>query len=235
MASAPTFDQNVFAKRPIDPDAVGAYLTDARHKPLQNRAVEAYAPASTFKLVTSMALLDGGWISARRASPAPPPTASAGHLPQLGHLRQGHVRRPERHRGLVQHVLLARRGDDAQRDARLGAVHRAGGALARELGFGSPVGVGVREEKAGRIPDDAWVRAQPQYEHGWLPGFTMNTVIGQGDVLATPIQVTQLIQTLAMDGFQVGRTWSGWWARRRDARAGRSRGATGAPSRRACA
>jgi penicillin-binding protein 2 len=76
-------------------------------------------------------------------------------------------------------------------------------ALARALGFGAPVGVGVREEKAGRIPDEAWVRQQPQYGHGWLPGFTINTVIGQGDVLATPIQIAQLIGALALDGHVV--------------------------------
>jgi len=44
------------------------------------------------------------------------------------------------------------------------------------------------------------VRSQPQYKHGWLPGFTLNTIIGQGDTLATPVQLAQLISTVAMHG-----------------------------------
>src|SRR5690606_38397216 len=61
MASAPTFDQNVFTPRPVDPEQVSAILNDAVNNPLANRAVEAYAPASTFKIVTSSTLLEEGY------------------------------------------------------------------------------------------------------------------------------------------------------------------------------
>jgi penicillin-binding protein 2 len=205
MASAPTFDQNVFAKRPIDPEAVGRYLTDAEHKPLQNRAVEAYAPASTFKLVTSMALLDGGWIT-----PASRFSCSAAY--RLGGITFHNWATWDKGSYDVRHAIAdscntffwhaVASTPNATRG--WGPFIEQEVALARALGFGAPLGVGVREEKAGRIPDQDWVRAQPQYEHGWLPGFTMNTVIGQGDVLATPVQVAQLIQTLASSGQQVG-------------------------------
>ena len=205
MASSPTFDQNVFAKRPIDPEAVGRYLTDRTHKPLQNRAVEAYAPASTFKLVTSMALLDGGWIS-----PASRFACTAGF--RLGGITFRNWATFDKGMYDVRHAIAdscntffwhaVASTPNATRG--WGPFIEQEVALARALGFGTALGVGVQEEKAGRIPDDAWVRAQPQYEHGWLPGFTMNTVIGQGDVLATPVQVAQLIQTIAMSGQQVG-------------------------------
>ncbi len=205
MASAPTFDQNVFAKRPIDPQAVGRYLTDAEHKPLQNRAVEAYAPASTFKLVTSMALLDGGWIT-----PASRFSCSARY--RLGGITFQNWAAWDKGMYDVRHAIAdscntffwhaVASTPNATRG--WGPFIEQEVALARALGFGAPLGVGVREEKEGRIPDQDWVRAQPQYEHGWLPGFTMNTVIGQGDVLATPVQVAQLIQTLALSGQQVG-------------------------------
>jgi len=199
MASSPSYDQNVFAKRPIDPSAVAAILLDGTHRPLQNRAVEAYAPASTFKMVTSMALLEGGWISPNTRYPCTPRFT-------LG--------------GITFHNWATfDRGSYTVRDAiadscntfywqAVAATPNATSGwgpfiaqeveLARALGFGAPIGIGVREEKAGRIPDDVWVREQ--YGHGWLPGFSMNTVIGQGDVLATPVQVAQLIQTLAMNG-----------------------------------
>ena len=205
MASAPTFDQNVFAKRPIDPDAVGQYLTDVSHKPLQNRAVEAYAPASTFKLVTSMALLDGGWIS-----PTSRFACTASY--RLGNITFRNWATFDKGMYDVRHAIAdscntfywhaVASTPNATRG--WGPFIEQEVALARAFGFGAPLGVGVREEKAGRVPDEAWVRAQPQYDHGWLPGFTMNTVIGQGDVLATPAQVAQLIQTLAMSGQQLG-------------------------------
>src|SRR5690606_36775345 len=69
---------------------------------------------------------------------------------------------------------------------------------ARLLGFGRPTGVGLLEEKAGLIPDEQWVRAN--MNQGGVPGFTLNTVIGQGDVLATPIQIAQFISTIANRG-----------------------------------
>jgi penicillin-binding protein 2 len=201
MASSPTFDQNVFAKRPIDPEAVGAYLGDALHKPLQNRAVEAYAPASTFKMVTSMALLDGGWISPTSRFPC---TSTY----RLGGITFRNWATFDKGMYDVRHAIA-----DSCNTFFWHAVSSTPNAtrgwgpfieqevtLARSLGFGTPVGVGLQEERSGRIPDDAWVRAQPQYGHGWLPGFTMNTVIGQGDVLATPIQIAQLIGTLALAG-----------------------------------
>src|SRR5690606_15836660 len=69
---------------------------------------------------------------------------------------------------------------------------------ARQLGFGSATGVGLVGEKAGRIPDDAWVRANEGI--GWLPGYTLNTVIGQGNVMATPMQLAQFVSTIANRG-----------------------------------
>lgn len=199
MASTPTYDQNVFAKRPIDPNAVAAILLDNAHRPLQNRAVEAYPPASTFKMVTSMALLEGGWIT---------PNSRFACTPRftLGGITFHNWATFDRGMYDLRNAIA-----DSCNTFYWHAVASTPGAtsgwapfiaqeveLARALGFGTPIGVGVREEKAGRVPDDAWVRAQ--YGHGWLPGFTMNTVIGQGDVLATPVQVAQLIQTLAMSG-----------------------------------
>lgn len=202
MASAPTFDQNVFAKRPIDPTAVGAYLTDAVHKPLQNRAVEAYVPASTFKVVTAKALLDGGWVT-------PNQRFSCSARFRLGGITFQNWATYDKGAYDVRNALAdscntyfwnaAVATPDATRG--WGPFIADEVATARDLGFGAVVGVGLQEERSGRVPDLEWARAT--YENGWLPGFTMNTIIGQGDVLATPVQLAQLIQTVAMDGLQV--------------------------------
>ncbi|MDF1521220.1 MAG: penicillin-binding transpeptidase domain-containing protein, partial [Trueperaceae bacterium] len=202
MASTPTFDQTVFAHRPIDPTAVGAYLNDAAHKPLQNRAVEAYVPASTFKVVTAKTLLDGGWIGEYQRFSCPSRFTLGGIVFQNWapyDKGQYDVRDALADSCNTFFWNAAVTTPDATRG--WGPFIADEVATARDLGFGAPVGVGLQEERAGRIPDETWVRAT--YEHGWFPGFTMNTIIGQGDVLATPVQVAQLIQTVAMDGLQV--------------------------------
>lgn len=202
MASSPTFDQNVFTHRPSDPAAVRAVLEDARNHPLQNRAVEAYPPASTFKLVTSSALLENGWISPSSRYEC---TAS---------VRYGSITWENWFPGYRGNYTVA----DAIADSCNTFYWRAAldtpsfskgwGVFieqltqrAREFGYGQLVEVGLREEKPGRVPDEAWVRQQTG--EPWYPGFTLNTTIGQGDVLATPLQTAQFITTLANDGAEV--------------------------------
>jgi len=201
MASAPSFDENVFSHRPSDPAAVDAILKDDTDKPLSDRAVEAYPPASTFKIITSSTLLEDGFItpktrydcSARFRFGGVTFENWAGYDKGLYDVRQAiadscntffwraTAATPDFGHGWAPFIQ-----DEVRR--------------ARALGYGRALGVGLPQEKAGRVPDLAWVRSQPQYRHGWLPGFTLNTVIGQGDVLATPLQVAQLIETVAMHG-----------------------------------
>jgi penicillin-binding protein 2 len=204
MASLPTFDQNLFTKRPIDARKVNPLLNDTVNFPLSNRAVEAYPPASTFKLVTSSALLEKGYVKSESLFPCSAAFSLGGITWRNWH---------PAHKGsyTVKEAIA-----DSCNTYFWHAVASTPNATkgwapfiedlvgrARELGYDHLVGVGLDEEKTGRVPDKNWVEAQPQYQHGWLPGFTLNTVIGQGDVLATPIQVAQLIATLALDGLQV--------------------------------
>lgn len=204
MASYPTFDQNVFTHRPSDPEAVTAILTDSRNMPLSNRAVEAYAPASTFKVVTSSAMLEYGYAGPNTLYPCSATFTFAGSTwANWANYHKGNYD--------ARHALA----DSCNTYYYYAAAGTSGFGQgwapfisdvverAREFGFGVRVDVGLPEEKTGRIPDRDWVRAQPQYEYGWLPGFTLNTVIGQGDVLATPLQVAQFVATLALDGLMV--------------------------------
>ena len=201
MASAPTFDQNVFTHRPSDPERVEAILADRVNVPLSNRAVEAYAPASTFKVVTSSTLLEGGYATRNTIY------SCSARFRYGGITWQNWATFDKGGYNVLDAIA-----DSCNTYYWNAAVNTPNFSVgwapfiedlverAREFGFGSTTDVGLIEEKAGRIPDKAWVDAQPQYQHGWLPGFTLNTVIGQGDVLATPIQTAQFISTLAMHG-----------------------------------
>ncbi len=204
MASAPSFDQNVFTRRPSDPDAVTAILTDSRHMPLSNRAVEAYAPASTFKIVTSSTLLEKHYVGPNTQYQCSASFTFGGttwrNWDTYG--KGGYT---------VKQAIADSCNTYYWHAAAVTPDFGVGWAplisdvvdRAREFGFGVRLDIGLPEEKAGRIPDQAWVRAQPQYNHGWLPGFTLNTIIGQGDVLSTPLQIAQLISTVAMNGHEV--------------------------------
>ncbi len=204
MASSPTFDQNVFTKRPSDPVAVKAVLSDTTNLPMSNRTVETYPPASTFKLVTSSALVEDGFVS---------PTKQYGCAASItfGGIRWDNWSYPSS-RGSYDvtgaladscntYYWLAALDTPGARKAGWSPFMDALVKRAHELGYGEQVGVGLLEEKAGRIPDEAW--ANEHYEYGWLPGFTLNSVIGQGDLLATPVQVAQLVETIAENGRRV--------------------------------
>ena len=202
MAGAPTFDQNVFTMRPTDPAAVQAVLSDRANRPMGNRAVEPYAPASTFKVVTSSALLESGYV-------APGTRYACSQSVYYGGIRWENWATYARGVYDVTDAIA----DSCNTYYWNAAIDTPGFSSgwgpfvqdlverAREFGFGERVGVGVPEEERGRVPDETW-RRQAVGEP-WYPGHTLNTVIGQGDVLATPAQIAQFVSTLALDGLNV--------------------------------
>ncbi len=202
MASAPSFDQNVFTKRPSDPDAVRTILEDRVNLPLQNRAIEAYPPASTFKIVSSSTLLEHGYLA-----PGTHYECTAG-LPYGGRVWENWA---NYYRG--SYNVAEAIGDSCNTffwRAALNTPDFSMGwspfirdlvARAYDFGYGERVEIGLLDEKPGTIPDETWVRQQTG--EPWYPGYTLNTTIGQGFVLATPLQTVQFVSTLALGGRQV--------------------------------
>ena len=199
MASSPSYDQNVFTHRPTDPEAVTAILTDAKLKPLQNRAIEAFPPASTYKLVTSYTLLEEGFVA--------PGTRYA----CAGAIRYGGITWENwagYHRGNYNVAdAIADSCNTYYWNAALatpdfssgwGPLMQAMERHARTFGYGEPVGVGLPNERAGRVPDPEFVREAR--DTSWYPGYSLNTVIGQGDVMATPLQTLRFVGALANRG-----------------------------------
>lgn len=201
MASSPSFDQNIFTKRPSDVQSVTSLLNDSRNLPMMNRAVETYPPASTFKLVTSIALLEDGFVTPNRQY------ACSASL-NFGGIRWNNWSYPSSRGSYDIMDAIADSCNTYYWRALLDTpdARRAGwspfiDSLTRHagsLGFGQLVGIGLNEEKAGLIPSEDWANAH--YQYGWLPGFSLNSSIGQGDILATPLQVAQLSAIIALDG-----------------------------------
>jgi penicillin-binding protein 2 len=81
---------------------------------------------------------------------------------------------------------------------------------ARRAGMGDPTGIDLPGEKGGLLPDRKWCREvreatqhleTPTCARGWLPGYTINMAIGQGDMLTTPLQMAVTTGAIANRGY----------------------------------
>jgi penicillin-binding protein 2 len=185
MASTPTFDPNAIAFNP-DPD-LWSELARSKDNPLNNRAIRGqYPPGSTFKVVTALAGLDAGAIDPDETMRCP-----GGY-----NLGRKHFRCWKAHgSGINTHEAIKQSCDTYfyETARRTGIDHLA--AVARELGLDRTYDCGLIGQKPGLIPDKAWKRAnlfQP-----WYPGETVIAGIGQGFVLATPLQLAVVAARVA--------------------------------------
>ncbi|HET6421263.1 MAG TPA: penicillin-binding protein 2 [Geobacteraceae bacterium] len=189
FVSKPDFDPALFAEG-LSPKQWKEYVADTRH-PLENKALKGqYPPGSTFKIVTALAGLEEGLVDEGS-------TVSCNGSFSLGNTtfkcwnKRGHgsvnLRKALRESCDVYFYKL---GD------RLGIDRIA--YYAKKLGLGSPTGIGLEHEKAGMIPSTEW--KEKRYKTKWLRGETISCAIGQGYVLATPIQLASMIATVANEG-----------------------------------
>jgi penicillin-binding protein 2 len=189
MASRPTFDPNDFASG-VTTEAWRALVAD-RHKPLTNRALQGqYPPASTFKIVVGVAALEKKKIS---------PSGDVccwGGMPFGG--RVFNCWRKHGHGCLGFHDAMLQSCDVYFYEA----GHRVGvdaiAEYSRKFGLGARTGIGIGYEEPGLIPDSAWKKRR--FGEPWYPGETLSVAIGQGFVLATPLQMATMIATVANGG-----------------------------------
>jgi penicillin-binding protein 2 len=189
MASAPSFDPNLFARRLRVDD--WRRLVDDPLKPLQNRSVQnALSPGSTFKIVMATAGLAEHVVTPDTRFYCPGSAVFYG--------RRFRCWKPEGH-GSVDLRLAIKHSCDVyfyNVGQRLGIERIA--KYARLFGFGATTGVDVPGEKAGLVPDAAWsrrVRKQP-----WYLGETISVAIGQGPLLVTPLQMAVMMAEVANGG-----------------------------------
>ncbi|MEM7210419.1 MAG: penicillin-binding protein 2 [Pseudomonadota bacterium] len=186
MASNPTYDPNPFVLG-ISSKEYKTLLEDD-HRPLHNKwASGMYPPGSTFKMVVALAALEEGVINPGETVYCP------GHL-QLGKRkfhcwsRGGHgsvnLRKSIEQSCDVYYYEVARR---------VGIEKIA--EMSRRLGLGVDLDVPVAAMRSGLIPTKAWKRSRK--EEDWLVGDTLNSGIGQGYVLATPLQLAVMTSRIA--------------------------------------
>lgn len=186
VASAPSYDPNLFV-RGISTRDWNALNTN-KYKPLLNKAASgAYPPGSTFKMVTALAALRDGKITTGER------ITCEGHI-EL-HFRKFHCWKRGGHGRMNLHNSLKESCDVYYYDL----AQRVGidkiSQMARELGIGVRHDVELLGVAQGLAPTKAW-KSRVKGDD-WVIGDSLNASIGQGFVLATPLQLAVMTARLA--------------------------------------
>ena len=193
LASYPRFDPNAFIRGLTQQEADDLFNDPDR--PLFNRALLAeYAPGSTFKPVTMAAGIEKTeYTTASTFHCVPVWTGLGEDFPQKNWqtVDRGYLTPAEGLMASCNPVFfeLAKRLDEIDEDIFPDFI--------REFGYGSPTGIGV-EEAAGLVPDPQW-KLDNTGEY-WFRGDAVNMAIGQGFMLATPIQLINAYSAIADTG-----------------------------------
>jgi len=189
IASRPTFDPNVFADGPTTAQWNDLNRPEA---PMLNRAFQGFPPASTFKIVSTIAGLESGKFSPDSTLP------TMGRFCYYGqcygdHGAYGFI-------GFQKALAVSSNSFYYQMGLKVGPDELF--KAARRMGYGSHTGVEIRdEESSGLLGDPAWkkkVIGEP-----WNSVDTITSSIGQGAVTVTPIQMARLYAVVANGGWLV--------------------------------
>jgi len=186
IASAPAFDPNLFVRGISVKDWTD--LNENKYRPLAAKAVQgAYPPGSTFKMVTALAAMENGVVAADETVYCP------GHTDVFG--IRFHCWKRGGHGNINLHESLKQSCDCYYYDIaqRVGIDKMA--EMARKLGLGIKHDLPLSAVAAGLAPDKAWktsVRGED-----WRIGDTVNASIGQGYVLASPLQLAVMSARIA--------------------------------------
>ena len=196
LVSTPGFDTNLFVNG-ISSRDYGA-LRDSLDVPLFNRAIQGqYPPGSTVKPVMAMAGLESGLVTPQTTVPDP-----------------GWYRLPGDSRRYRDWILRIRgTGHAPQVDLTMAIAESCDVYfydLAKRLtidrmydymhpyGFGDRTGIDTTNERRGVLPSTRWKREA--MAQTWYPGETLSAGIGQGYMLATPMQLAVATSVLASKG-----------------------------------
>jgi len=197
LVSAPPFDPNLFAVG-MSTSQFSA-LQDDTNQPLFNRAVRGtYPPGSTIKPVLALAALETGATNLERK------TMCHGFfiLPNTTHRYRDW--KPEGHGEVNIHDALEQSCDvyfyEISNDIGIDRMHD----YLDRFGLGSQTGIDVSGERPGLVPSQEWKRKafSNRSDQRWYQGETVIASIGQGYMLATPLQLATATAALATRGIR---------------------------------
>src|SRR6201998_935543 len=189
MASVPSYDPNKFIPSISARD--WAAIKDADADPLTNRAISSFAPGSTYKIATSLAGLTRGIAQVQF-------TCTGGVTYGNTYMKCWIADKGGSHgtQTLTEAIKNSCNAFFYQygNAAGIDAIDKVGATL----GLGQTSGVELSGEDPGLLPSPEWLRVTRNEK--WSQGQTANTSIGQGYVLASPLQMAMIAATVANGG-----------------------------------
>ncbi|MFN7209046.1 MAG: penicillin-binding transpeptidase domain-containing protein [Aggregatilineales bacterium] len=204
LANYPTFNLEAFNPISAPPNAqalIQGWLNDPR-KPTFNRAtLGQYPPGSVFKIVSMAAGIESGLF-----------TPNTRHY--CSGIWNGTPLGDRTRTDWIASTLAGRHGSITLKQALTGSCNiyfwHLGWTLsnadpeilteiARQMGFGTPSGMTDLPEAIGLLPEPS--RYEQLVGRKWRNSDALNAVIGQGDVVVTPLQVARAVAAVANDGY----------------------------------
>ena len=191
MVSNPGFDPNIFTRRVSQ--EVWNRLTRL-NDPFLNRSLQTFPPASTFKIVTTVAAIESGKFTGDEVFQTYPSLTIAGTtFGEWNHAGFGPLGFP----GAMAHSSDTFFYQVAQEMGSAPMID-----WSRRFGLGALTGVDLVDEvDPGLVPDAPWKLKHEKIE--WSIGDAVNMSIGQGALLTSPLQVAMMFSVAANGGFRV--------------------------------
>ncbi len=201
LLSSPSFDANLMTKTELDRDAerqrrqdVRAVLSHPKNLFFNRAIAGAYPPGSVFKLITAIAAIESEAITAdTTVEDTGVLTVNDFNFANWYYTQYG------RTEGVISLQRAIARSNDIffyKAAEALGPDRLA--EFARLFGFGERSSIELGGEVAGLVPDPEW-KEQTLGER-WFLGNTYHYGIGQGLLLVTPLQVSQMTTSIANKG-----------------------------------
>ncbi|MBK6879171.1 MAG: penicillin-binding protein 2 [Elusimicrobia bacterium] len=183
LASRPGFDPS---------ESLARHVIDPR-QPFFNRALQGvYPPGSVFKIITALTgLNDARWDTHRTFY-----CNGVYLLPITGGVRE--FKCWNKHHRQDFWGAVAWSCNIYFYNIGLTAGPEALASRAKAFGFGEKTGIDLPSESSGLMPDREWKKRARR--EGWFDGDTLNTAIGQGFVLSTPLQAAVFVAAVANGG-----------------------------------
>lgn len=186
IVSSPDFDPNLFVRGISVADY--SVLRDNEKRPLASKAVQdAYPPGSTFKMVAALAGLEAGIIEPNETVYCPGKMEISG--------RNFHCWKRVGHGSMDLNDSLRESCDVYYYDLALNVGIENITAMAQRLGLGERHDIPMSAISSGLTPTKEW--KQTYRGADWVIGDSANAAIGQGYVLATPLQLAVMTARLA--------------------------------------